>query len=67
MDIVTNKAKASATKDKPNQILIKAVDSIETIDQNILKKLSQEQKSDIKEQLDALENLIEELRDVLKE
>ena len=44
-----------------------AVDSIETIDQNILKKLSQEQKSDIKEQLDALENLIEELRHVLKE
>ena len=67
MDIVTNKAKASATKDKPNQLLIKAVDTIETIDQNILKKLSQEQKSDIKEQLDALENLIEELRDVLKE
>lgn len=67
MDIVTNKAKASATRDKPNQILIKAVDSIETIDQNILKKLSQEQKSDIREQLDALENLIAELRDVLKE
>lgn len=67
MDIVTNKAKASATKDKPNQILIKAVDSIETIDQNILKKLSEEQKSDITEQLNALENLIEELRSVLYE
>ncbi len=67
MDIVTNKVKASATKDKPNQILIKAVDSIEAIDQNIIKKLSQEQKSDIKEQLDLLENLIEKLRNVLNE
>lgn len=66
MDIITNKAKATATKDKPNQILIKAVDSIETIDQQILKKLTDEQKADIKENLAALEALIEELREAIK-
>lgn len=66
MDIITNKVKATATKDKPNQILIKAVDSIETIDQQILKKLTDEQKTDIMENLTALETLIEELREALK-
>lgn len=66
MDIITNKVKATATKDKPNQILIKAVDSIETIDQQILKKLTDEQKTDIMENLTALETLIEELREAIK-
>lgn len=67
MDIVTNKAKASATRDKPNQILLKAVDSIETIDMNIFKKLTNEQKSDIEEHLSSLENLIVQLREAINE
>lgn len=67
MDIVTNKAKASATRDKPNQILLKAVDSIETIDMNIFKKLTNEQKSEIEEHLSSLENLIMQLRKAINE
>lgn len=67
MDIVTNKAKASATRDKPNQILLKAVDSIETIDLNIFKKLTNEQKSEIEEHLSSLENLIVQLREAINE
>lgn len=67
MDIVTNKAKASATRDKPNQILLKAVDSIETIDMNIFKKLTNEQKSEIEEHLSSLENLIVQLREAINE
>ena len=67
MDIVTNKAKASATRDKPNQILLKAVDSIETIDMNIFKKLTNEQKSEIEEHLSSLENLIMQLREAINE
>ena len=67
MDIVTNKAKASATRDKPNQILLKAVDSIETIDLNIFKKLTNEQKLEIEEHLSNLESLIIKLREAINE
>lgn len=67
MDIVTNKAKASATRDKPNQILLKAVDSIETIDMNIFKKLTNEQRSELEEHLSILENLIVQLREAINE
>ena len=67
MDIVTNKAKASATRDKPNQILLKAVDSIETIDLNIFQKLTNEQKLEIEEHLSNLESLIIKLREAINE
>ena len=53
MDIVTNKAKASATRDKPNQIL--------------LKKLTNEQKLEIEEHLSNLESLIIKLREAINE
>lgn len=67
MDLVSNKANASATRDKPVQILQKAKDSIETIDQYILKKLSSQQQNDILEQISDIEDLLAELKDILAE
>lgn len=67
MDLITNKANATATRDKPAQILQKAKDSIETIDQFILKKLNDEQKSKIAEQINILEDLLCEIKVALEE
>lgn len=62
MDLYANKAKSSATKDKPNQILRKACDSLNSIDPRIVSKLTKGQKQEMIEHLDDLEIIIEELR-----
>lgn len=65
MDVVTNKANVAETRNKPNQILEKAADSIEAIDKRIIKKLTEEQKDEIKDNLERLEALIGELKEVV--
>lgn len=65
MDVVTNKANVAETRNKPNQILEKAADSIEAIDKRIIKKLTEEQKDEIKDNLERLETLIGELKEVI--
>lgn len=65
MDVVTNKANVAETRNKPNQILEKAADSIEAIDKRIIKKLTEEQKDEIKDNLEKLEALIGELKEVV--
>lgn len=65
MEIISNKAKAIEAKSKPNQIILKAADTIETIDPMILKKLSKEQQEEMKCSVARLEKLIEGLREVL--
>ena len=59
------KAKATETRNRPLQILEKTCDSIESIDVNIFSKLSEEQLSSIKAQIDLLEEKINELKGFL--
>lgn len=65
MDVVSNKVKATETRNKPNQMLTKAVDSIEAIDKHIIKKLSEEQRDDIKESIERLEELLDEIKEAM--
>lgn len=62
MDIFENKAKVSDTKNKPSKLLSKIYDSLEEIDQNIFLKLNDNQKENISEQLDLIEDKIDEIR-----
>ena len=63
MEIVSNKVKATETRNKPNQMLTKAVDNVEAIDIRIIKKLTEEQREDIKESLERLEELIAKIKE----
>lgn len=63
MDVVTNKVKVTATRNKPAQILGKVVDSLEAIDSNIFKKLSDDQLEEIVEKLNAITELVDNLRE----
>lgn len=65
MEITTNKVKAKQTRNKPAQILLKAGDSLETIDTNIFKKLEEEQLAEISEQLDRIIDLVDSIRGAL--
>ena len=65
MEIVSNKVKATETRNKPNQMLTKAVDNMEAIDIRIIKKLTEEQKEDIKESLEKLEEQIEKIKEAI--
>ena len=65
MEIVSNKVKATETRNKPNQMLTKAVDSIEAIDVRIIKKLTEEQIDDIRENVERLEELLDEIKEVI--
>lgn len=65
MDVVSNKVKATETRNKPNQMLTKAVDSVEAIDTHIIKKLNEEQRDDIKESIERLEELLDEIKEAL--
>ena len=65
MDVVSNKVKATETRNKPNQMLTKAVDSIEAIDKQIIRKLNEEQRDDLRENIDRLEELLDEIKEVL--
>lgn len=62
MEIYENRAKVSDTKNKPSKLLGKIIDSLEEIDQNIFIKLDDNQKENISELLDLIENKVDEIR-----
>lgn len=63
MEVVSNKVKATETRNKPNQTLTKAVDNLEAIDVRIIKKLTEEQREDILESLEKLEEIIVRIKE----
>ena len=65
MEIASNKAKASEARNKPGQILQKAVDSIESIDPVIIGKLTNEQRDEIMETIEKLEDAIADIKEAL--
>lgn len=65
MDIASNKAKASEARNKPGQILSKAVDSISSIDPMIIDKLNNEQREEVLETIERLEDAIADLKGAL--
>lgn len=65
MEIVSNKVKVSEVRNKPGQILTKAVDSILSIDLVIINKLTNEQREEIAETIERLEGAIADIKEVL--
>lgn len=65
MDVVTSKVKATEIRNKPNQMLEKSVDLVEGIDKKIIKKLTEEQREEIKDNIERLEELLSELKEAL--
>lgn len=65
MDVVSSKVKATETRNKPNQNLEKAVDLIDGIDKNIIKKLTEEQRENIKDNIERLEELLSDIKEAV--
>lgn len=65
MEVVSNKVKATETRNKPNQMIIKAVDSVEAIDIRIINKLSDEQKEDLNDNIERLVELLSKLKEAV--
>ena len=65
MDIYSNKAKVDETKNKPNQVLIKAIDSIEAIDLKVIPKLSESQQEEFAANVDALIEILTGIKEAL--
>lgn len=63
MDVVSNKVKVTTIRNKPNQMLTKAVDSVEAIDVHIIKKLTEEQKEEILVNIEKLQELLSDLKE----
>ena len=57
--------KVSEVRNKPGQILTKAVDSILSIDLVIINKLTNEQREEIAETIERLEGAIADIKEVL--
>lgn len=60
-----SKADSDTTRNQPMKQAEKAYGTLEVIDNNILKKLSEEQKIDILEKFDEIEEQIKEMRNIL--
>lgn len=67
MDVVNNKVRATETRNKPNQMLTKAVDYVESIDSRIIKKLTEEQREDIRDNIARMRELLDELQKSVEE
>lgn len=65
MEIFSNKAKVADTRNKPSQTLIKAISFVQAIDKRLVSKLGEEERLEIKENLDVLDEIISEIREVL--
>ena len=61
-ELFINKVDADTTRNQPAKQVEKAFDSLDLIDTNIFKKLSTEQKDDIGEKLDLLEEIVSNIR-----
>ncbi len=65
MTIVDNKVKVKETRDKPNQMLKNAIDSLNSIDVGIIKRLTEEQIDDLKSNIQRLEEAIQEIKEAI--
>ncbi|WP_115716383.1 ParB/RepB/Spo0J family partition protein [Amedibacterium intestinale] len=65
MEIVSNKAKVADTRNKPSQTLLKAISSIQAIDKRLVSKLGEEERLELKDNLDVLDEVIYEIREAL--
>ncbi len=63
MSVVGSKVKVKETRDKPNQLIKDAVDSLKSIDTEIIRRLSEEQIDEMKSNIETLEEVL----DVIKE
>ena len=61
----SEKAKISDAKDKPGQLLAKAIDSVNAIDSGVVARLSNEKREELSEAISILEDAINELKGVL--
>lgn len=66
MEVVSNKVKATETRNKPNQMLSKAIDYVDSIDPRIVKKLNEDQIDELKENVSRLEEMLSELKESLQ-
>ena len=62
VDKFENKAKVIETKNKPSKVLNKVIDSLGEIDEYVLLALDENQKENITEQLDLIEDKIDKIR-----
>ena len=65
MTVVGSKVKVKETRDKPNQMLKNAIDSLKSIDTEIIKRLTDEQIEDMKSNVSQLEELLEEIKEAV--
>lgn len=65
MVIVDNKVKVKETRDKPNQMVKNAIDSLNSIDVEIIKRLTEEQIEDLKTNLERLEEVLKEVKEAV--
>lgn len=65
MDIVSNKVKVTETRNRPNQMLIKALDSIDAIDVNIVRRMTENQREELKDNIERLEELLTDLKEAI--
>lgn len=61
-ELYINKVDSDTTRNQPAKQVEKAFDSLDLIDTNIFKKLSTEQKDDIGEKLDMIEEIVSNIR-----
>ena len=65
MTVVDSKVRVKETRDKPNQMLKNAIDSLDSIDINIISRLNDEQLEDMKSNIDRIEELIDSLKEAV--
>jgi hypothetical protein len=65
MTVVGSKVKVKETRDKPNQMVKKAIDALDSIDLEIIKRLTDEQIDDMKANLERLEEVFQEVKEAV--
>lgn len=65
MTVVGSKVKVKETRDKPNQMVKDAIDSLKAIDTEIIKRLTDEQLEDMKSNIECLAELLETIKEAV--
>lgn len=65
MTVVGGKVKVKETRDKPNQMVKNAIDALNSIDLEIIKRLTDEQIEDMKANLERLEEVFQEVKEAV--
>ncbi len=65
MDVVSSKVKVKETRDKPNQLVKDAIDKLQSIDVEIIKRLKDEQVDDMKSNVEVLQKVLDELKEAI--